>query len=197
MTDELLQGYPHPSGRAVTKELTELDKHCRAFIELSPFAVLSTATPDGEPDVSPRGGLPGFVRVIDGTRLMLPDRVGNNRLDSLRKVAVNPRVCLLFFVPGVDETLRVYGRAELLDAVAAPAVAAERGRAPRSVLVLHVDRAFFHCAKALMRSRLWDPESRIPRESFPTMGQIMRDHAGGSGPVEDQQSMLDRYSAQL
>lgn len=197
MTDELLQGYPRPAGRAVTKELTELDKHCRAFIDLSPFAVLSTATPDGEPDVSPRGGLPGFVRVIDSTRLMLPDRVGNNRLDSLRKVAVNPRVSMLFFVPGVDETLRVYGRAELLDVVSAPAEAAERGRDPRSVLVLHVDRAFFHCAKALMRSRLWDPESRVPRESFPTMGQIMRDHAGCGGPVEDQQAMLDRYSAQL
>lgn len=197
MTDELLDSYPRPAGRAVTKELAGVDKHCRAFIELAPFVVLSTATPDGAPDVSPRGGLPGFVRVLDGNRLMLPDRVGNNRLDSLRKVTANPRVSMLFFVPGIDETLRVYGRAELLDAASAPVDATERGRGPRSVLVLHVDRAFFHCAKALMRSRLWDPEARVARESFPTMGQIMRDHGGGSGPVEDQQTMIDRYSAQF
>jgi uncharacterized protein len=195
--ENVLASYPSPSGRAVTKEITQLDEICRAFIEMCPLAILSTASPDGDPDLTPRGGEPGFIRVLGPDRLLLPDRPGNNRLDNLRKVAANPRVALLCLVPGIDETLRVYGRAALLPAEEVAADTSERGRPARSVLLIHVDRAFMHCAKALMRGRVWDPDARVPRDSFPTMGEIMRAHAGGGGPVESQEEMVRRYQPQL
>lgn len=191
---ELLAGYPPATGRALAKEIDHIDRHCRAFIELAPFAVLATSGPGGEPDVSPRGGAPGFVRVLDEHRLLVPDRPGNNRLDSLRKIAGNPQVALLFMVPGIDETLRVYGTAELISADASPVPVTEHGREPRSVLAVQVSKAFFQCAKALMRSALWDPASRVERDVFPTMGTVMRDHALTTGPVESQADMVRRYT---
>jgi len=181
----------------VAKEITELDQHCQAFLALCTFAVLSSATPEGDPDISPRGGAPGFLQVLDNRTLMLPDRLGNNRLDTLRKVAGNPRVALLCLVPGIDETLRIYGRAELRSTVDAPIAATEHGRPPRSVMVINVDRAFMHCAKALMRGRLWDHDAQVPREAFPTAGEVLRAHTGASGPVESQEDMLLRYRSQL
>ena len=197
MGENVLTSYPSPSGRAVTKEITQLDEICRAFIELCPLAILSTATADGDPDLTPRGGEPGFIRVLGPDRLLLPDRPGNNRLDNLRKVAANPRVALLCLVPGIDETLRVFGRAELLPADAVDIDTSERGRPARSVLLIHVDKAFMHCAKALIRGRVWDPDARVPRDSFPSMGEIMRAHGGGAGPVESQEEMIRRYQPQL
>lgn len=115
VSDEVVSSYPAPVGRAVAKEITELDEHCRAFLALCTFAVLSSATPDGGPEVTPRGGEPGFLRVLDPHTIVLPDRAGNNRLDSLRKISINPRVALLCMVAGIDDTLRIYGRAELTD----------------------------------------------------------------------------------
>lgn len=197
MSDEVLSAYPQPTGRAVAKEITRLDEHCRAFLALCTFAVLSTATRDGEPDVTPRGGVPGFLAVLDPQTLLLPDRAGNNRLDSLRKVAVNPRVALLCLVPGIDDTLRIYGRAELRSADDAPVGAVEHGRPPRSVLVVRVERAFLHCAKALMRGRLWDPSAQVARSAFPSTGEVLRAHTGASGPVESQEEMLRRYQPLL
>lgn len=197
MPNRVLSSYPAPAGRAVTKEIDELDEHCRAFLALCTFAVLSTASPDGEPDVSPRGGEPGFLYVLDARTLMLPDRLGNNRLDSLRKVALNPRVALLCLVPGFDETLRIYGRAQIRTADDGPVQALEAGRPPRSVLVMSVDRAFLHCAKALMRGRLWDSAAQVPREAWPSMGEVLRAHTGASGPVKSQEDMQRRYQTQL
>ncbi len=165
--------------------------------ELSPFAILSTADADASPDLSPRGGPPGFVRVLDEHTMLLPDRPGNNRLDSLRKVAENPRIALLFLVPGVEETLRVYGSCELVAAGELTLDLADHGRAPRSALVVHVTYAFFHCAKALMRSGLWDQQEQIDRADFPTMGELMRAHAGVTGPAESQEQMRERYTAGL
>jgi len=197
VTDELLGSYPAPGGRAVCKEIAELDEHCLAFLALCTFAVLSSATPDGEPDVSPRGGEPGFLRAVDANTLVLPDRPGNNRLDTLRKVSVNPRVALLCLVPGIDETLRIYGRADLRSTPDAPVEVTEHGRPPRSVMVITVDRAFLHCAKALMRGRLWDTESQVPRAAWPSTGEVLRAHTGADGPIEDQADMLRRYRTQL
>jgi uncharacterized protein len=196
MGEDVLARYPSPSGRAVSKEITQLDDYCRAFIALCPFAVLSTASADGDPDLTPRGGEPGFLRVLSPGRLLLPDRAGNNRLDNLRKIAANPRVALLCLVPGIDETLRVYGRGELLPTTAVPGDTSERGRPARSLLLIHVERAFMHCAKALMRGRLWDPAAQVPRDSFPSMGEIMRAHAG-TGSAESQEEMVRRYADQL
>ena len=172
----MLAGYRAASQRVQDKVIDHLDEHCTAFIRLSPFATLATASPDGWPEVSPRGGDPGFVRVLDGNRLALPDRQGNNRIDSLHNLAANPRAALMFFVPGIDETLRAYGTTALLPADALDVDLTDFGKAPLSVLVLQVERAYFQCSKAVMRSGLWHPERRVDRSVFPPFSQVLRDH---------------------
>jgi uncharacterized protein len=172
----VLERYRVPNQRVLDKVIHRIDEHCAAFVRLSPFAVLSTASADGEPDVSPRGGDPGFVKVLDEHRLLLPDRQGNNRVDSLRNLAANPRAALMFMVPGIDETLRVYGRTALHGPDDLGLDLTEFGRPPLSTLVLHVERAYFQCSKAVMRSELWNPESRVERSVFPPFSQVLRDH---------------------
>ncbi len=194
---ELAGIYPEPKGRAVTKELRRLDVHCRRFISLSPFLVMATASRAGRMDASPRGGPPGFVRVVDDETLWLPDYTGNNRLDSLRNVVETGRAGFLFLIPGVDETLRVNGRARLrTDAQAVGAFTSER-RPPRTVLEVTVEEAYLHCAKALMRSALWDPESRQDRSVLPSTGQMLNDQTGAWGPAETQEEMVARYRPDL
>jgi uncharacterized protein len=141
--------------------IDRLDGHCRRFIELSPFCVLSTVGSDGGPDLSPRGGEPGFVRVPDEHTVVLPDRPGNYRLDNLANAAVRPAVALLFMVPGIEETLRVYGQAEVVTLDHARRLALGVDSKGRTELRITVTRAFFHCAKAIMRSRLWDPATQV------------------------------------
>ena len=172
----VLERYRAPGQRVLDKVIHRIDQHCAAFIRLSPFATLATASPDGDPDVSPRGGDPGFVRVLDEQHLAMPDRQGNNRVDSLRKLAGNPRAALMFFVPGIDETLRVYGTTTLAAPDALGIDFTEFGRAPLSVLVLEVERAYFQCSKAVMRSGLWDPDRRVERSAFPPFSEVLRDH---------------------
>jgi PPOX class probable FMN-dependent enzyme len=174
--EHVLERYRAPGRRVLDKVIHRIDRHCAAFIALSPFATLATASPDGEPDVSPRGGDPGFVRVLDEQRLAMPDRQGNNRVDSLRKLAANPRAALMFFVPGIDETLRVYGTTTLVAPDALGIDFTEFGRAPLSLLVLQVERAYFQCSKSVMRAGLWDPERRVERSAFPPFSEVLRDH---------------------
>jgi PPOX class probable FMN-dependent enzyme len=174
---DALTAYRPPSQLVQDKVIDRLDRHCRDFIALSPFATLATADAHGWPDVSPRGGDPGFVHVLDEHRLALPDRPGNNRIDSLRNVAANPRVALLFFVPGIEETLRVYGTAAAVPPEELAVDLTEFGRAPRSVLVVQVDRAYFQCAKAVMRSGLWDPQRQVERSAWAPFSQVIKDHA--------------------
>lgn len=185
--------YPPPHERAVKKQLARLDRHCRSFIGLSPFLVISSKGTDGLADASPRGDLPGFVALLDDTTIAIPDWPGNNRLDTLTNILSNPAVGLLFLVPGVDETLRVNGEAELRDDEELRARFARSGKLPRLVILVHVREAYMHCAKALMRSRLWDPAARVDRSALPTMNEMMRDQTGGEGPVEPQREMVDRY----
>jgi uncharacterized protein len=193
---ELRALHSAPTERAVRKELDRLDRHCRRFIALSPFLVMATADADGRLDATPRGGDPGFVEVADDFTLLLPDRPGNNRLDSLTNLTERPDVGLLFMIPGVDETLRVNGAAELrTDPDLVERFQVGR-RPPAIVLAITVRQAYLHCAKALMRSRLWDPDARIDRTELPTMGEMMRDHAG-SGAAESQAAMVERYREQL
>jgi uncharacterized protein len=166
-------GTVHPL--AVRKVLSRLDPHCRAFIALSPFAVLATSDGAGGVDASPRGDAPGFVAVLDDTTLLLPDRPGNNRVDSYGNIVAHPGVGLLFFVPGINETLRVNGDARVITDAALLGPLAVHSKAHSAGLLVTVTEVFFHCAKALMRSHLWDPSTQVERSTFPSLGKIIAD----------------------
>jgi len=185
--------YPSPSERALKKQLDKLDRHCRSFIGLSPFVVISSVGADGLADASPRGDRPGFVQILDDHTIAVPDWPGNNRLDTLSNIIVRPSVGLLFLVPGVDETLRVNGEAELRDDEDLRSLFERSGKLPRLVILVHVKEAYLHCAKALMRSRLWDPTSRIERSLLPTMNEMLQDQIGVAGSIEPQEEMIERY----
>ena len=172
----MLASYRPPSQLVLDKEIDHVDAHCAAFIGLSPFAMLSTASPDGWPEISPRGGGRGFVHVLDEHRLALPDRPGNNRVDGLRNLAANPRAALMFFVPGFDETLRVYGSTSVVGPDDLDVDLTEFGKPPRSVLVVQVTSAYFHCAKAVMRAGLWDADAQVDRATFTPFGRVIKDH---------------------
>ena len=176
--DQLRDLYGSPSERAVRKQMATLDKHCRTFIAHSPFLVLGTAGADGSLDVSPKGDAPGFVAVLDERTLLLPDRPGNNRLDGLRNLVDNPHVGLIFFIPGVQETLRVNGRGRITTDKALLAPLAVQGRLPRTGLVVAVEEVYLHCAKALIRSQLWDPARQVERSTLPSMGRMLADQIG-------------------
>jgi uncharacterized protein len=167
---------PPPDARPWQKEIPALDDHCRAFIAHSPFLVLATAGPDGRCDASPRGGPPGFVRVLDDHRLAFGDLPGNRRQDSHRNLIATGRAALLFMVPGRTETLRINGRACLTrDPDVLEAVALD-DTAPSLAVGMQVEVAFLHCAKALLRSRLWRPEDWLELEGLPSSARILRDH---------------------
>lgn len=198
--EDLRQLYAHPKERAVKKQLTALDKHCRAFIALSPFVVLASHGPaaqGGTMDASPRGGAPGFVLAPDAHTLLLPDAPGNNRLDTLENIVHTGKLGLLFMVPGVDETLRINGTAQLSTAPGRLALFAGAARLPKLVIEVKVAEAYLHCAKALMRSRLWHADAQTPRSALPTMGEMLRDQTGSDAMFETQEQMLARYTADL
>ena len=181
--------YGAPSGAAVEKELDYIHPHYRRLIEASPFVVLATAGPDGL-DTSPRGDPKGFVAVEDEKTVLIPDRRGNNRIDSLRNIITDSRVALLFLIPGVGETLRVNGRAIISTAPALLERFAMDGRLPRSVIVVSVDTVFFQCSRAIWRSKLWDPAQQIERGSLPSLGTIVSD-------VSQARIKADQYDAGL
>ncbi|MDE0121333.1 MAG: pyridoxamine 5'-phosphate oxidase family protein [bacterium] len=191
---DLRETYRPPAPRAAQKVLDRLDEHCRNFIALSPFCVLSTSNAAGQPDASPRGDPPGFVRVLDERTLLLPDRPGNNQVDSLQNVVANPGVGLLFFVPGMNETLRVKGKAEIVTGQGLLEPMAVGGRAPLSGLKVTVEEAFLHCGRALLRGRLWDPSARIERSSYPSYGQVLADQIAGAdaGRIDAEEEEANR-----
>jgi len=177
ITDEAALRRLHhaPMSRATDKTLRGLDAHCRKIIALSPFCIVATQGPGGA-DVSPRGDPPGFVREINDRTLLLPDRVGNNRLDGMTNLFVNPRIGLLFLVPGMNETLRINGTARVTDAPRLLAGSAINGRAPKVGLVITIEEAFLHCGKALIRSALWDAARHIDRGVLPSYAEMLLDH---------------------
>lgn len=189
---ELRAAYGAPSELAVKKSLTRLDEHCRQFIARAPFLCLSTAAGDGSADVSPRGDAPGFVRVLDEHTLFVPDRLGNNRIDSMINLLDNPHVGLIFFIPGVNETLRVNGVARIVLQSELLAESQVDGKTPKSGLLIEVREAFLQCAKALIRSRLWRSEQLLPRNQFPTLGKILVDQIGLTMPVAELDALIDQ-----
>ncbi len=193
ITDEaaLRARFKAPARLAMMKELDHLDRHCRRFIELSPFLCLATSRPDGGADNSPRGDAPGFVEVADDKTLILPDRPGNNRIDSLSNIVHNPHVGLLFFIPGFTETLRLNGRAVLVTAPDILSRHAIDGRAPGLAVVVTVEQVFLQCSKALIRSRLWQEDAKVDRKSLPTLGQMIADVVDAKASAETVRSYDD------
>ncbi len=167
--------YKRPSSGAAAKTLLRLDRHFQKFIELSPFLCLGTTGPDGLGDVTPRGGEPGFVHVLDATHLAMPDRPGNNRLDNLTNILYRPGVGLLFTIPGFEDTLRVNGIAQLTTDATLMQRFIANDKLPLSVIVIEVKEAYLHCGKAIRRAGLWNAEAQIDRRTYPTAGQILRD----------------------
>ena len=172
---ELRAAYREPGDIPVRKEMRRLDAHARHFLELSPFVLIGTQDLDGHADVTPKGDRPGFAQALDDQTLIIPDRPGNNRLDTFENIVVNPAVGLLFVIPGMDETLRVNGEGRLtLDESLRERLAVD-GKPALSVLVVKIGAVYMHCAKAFMRSKLWSPQTWPPRAEFPTLGQILSD----------------------
>ena len=197
-TIEQLRGlYAPAKERAVKKQLSALDVHCQRFIELSPFVVLSSIGVDQMLDASPRGGTPGFVKSVDAHTLLIPDSPGNNRLDTLENIIHTGKVGMLFLIPGMDETLRVNGTACLSVAPADIEQCTTEIRAPKLVIKVVVSQAYLHCAKAFMRSKLWDSQSHIERALMPSMGEMINEQAQMTTPSETQEEMLARYRAEL
>jgi len=189
--------YGLPSGASVEKEIDYLHPHYRRLIAASPFFVLATSGPDGV-DASPRGDAPGFVVVEDEKTLLIPDRRGNNRIDSLRNIIANPHVALLFLIPGIGETLRVNGRAEISTDPALLERFRVEGSPPRSVIVIRVDTVFFQCARAIFRSKLWDSAQHIERGSLPSLGTILADITRGRfDGKEYDKGLYDRLKGSL
>jgi len=196
--DQLRQLYAMPAERALRKQQAALDAHCQRFIALSPFCVLATGGAAGAlMDASPRGGTPGFVHVHDAQTLWIPDAGGNNRLDSLSNLLHDPRIGLVFMVPGVNETLRINGTARLRDEPAWTGHFAGAHFTPKLVIEVQVREAYLHCAKALMRSRLWQAEAQVERSALPSMNQMIHAQIGLDTPPESQAAMEQRYQQQI
>jgi PPOX class probable FMN-dependent enzyme len=187
--EALVALYGEPYGPSIVKETDRVTAHYRAFIEAAPFFALATAGADGL-DCSPRGDAPGFVRVRDDKTLLIPDRRGNNRADSLRNILHDPRVALLFLIPGCGETIRVNGRAAISTDPELCASFAVNDKMPRAVLIVSVERIYYQCAKAIVRSKLWDPSRQIERKSLPSSGTILAELTGGKlgGEAHDREA---------
>ena len=197
-TEEQLRTLYGPAKeRAVKKQISRLDQHCRDFLALARFAVFSTCDTENNLDASPRGGQAGFIKVIDDNTVIVPDWTGNKRLDTFSNLLDTPGIGAIFFVPGVDETLRINGTASLRSDEALTSLCEVDGRFPKLVVHIVVKEAYLHCAKAIMRAQLWAPDAKVEREALPTMNEMLRDQLGQSEPAEPQEAMLGRYETEL
>jgi uncharacterized protein len=195
--EELTALYDTPSDIAIAKEIDHVSDHYRAFIEAAPFFALATAGPEGL-DCSPRGDAPGFVCVADRKTLLVPDRRGNNRIDSLRNIVRDPRVALLFLIPGVGETIRIDGRAALSVGPDLLARFVVNDKPPTCVIVITVEHVFYQCTKAIVRSKLWDSAQHVDRRTLPTTGAILAAQTSGRlGGTEHDRGQLERTMAKL
>ncbi len=189
--EALREHYRQPAQRSLDKEVDHLDVHCRDFIAHAPFVVLATVSGEGRVDTSPKGGPPGFVAVLDDHTLAVPDMSGNNRLDSMSNIVTAGGASLLFLVPGTDETLRVVGNASLSVEVDVLDACPVDGMRPNVAIVLEVQTAYIHCAKALRRSGLWEPDRWPDTSTMATPACMLRDHVGLEATVEQTAAALD------
>ena len=199
--EELRQLYGAASERASLKGIPQLDRHAQQFIALSPFVVLASSNVSGQMDASPRGGDPGFVKVIDPQTLLISDAPGNNRLDTLENILDTGQLGLLFMLPGFDETLRVNGQASLSTDPSECQLCTDARRAPVLVIRVNVQSVYLHCAKAFIRAQLWNTSKHTPRHLMPSMGEMLRDQIqstqGRAIGVETQEEMMARYRQSL
>ena len=196
-TAQLREIYGFPSGRAKDKVLTKLDKHAIHFINSSPFLILSSADSEGNMDASPRGGEPGFVAIANSNEILIPDFKGNNRIDSLANIVETGKAGMIFFVPGIDTTLRINGSAMITTSNDALNHFSNSEKRPISCISIKVEESFLHCAKALMRSKLWDEDSMTSADDFPTLGLMLKDQLGTPGEPETREAMIERYQKDL
>jgi PPOX class probable FMN-dependent enzyme len=195
--EQLRESYGAPSERALKKQLSRFDKHCRDFIARSPFLVIASADPSGRCDASPKGDAPGFVQVIDDTTLLIPDRLGNNRIDTLANLLARPGIGLIFFVPGINETLRVNGKSLITTDPALLEPLVVNGKVPRCAILVTGEEIYFHCGKALIRSDLWNPDKQVRRSDFPSLGRILADQIGGISVEESERYTAESYKTRL
>jgi PPOX class probable FMN-dependent enzyme len=189
--------YDKPFGPSMVKEIDHVNAHYRAFIEAAPFFAMATSGPDGL-DCSPRGDPPGFVRVADEKTLLIPDRRGNNRIDSLRNLLHDPRISLMFLIPGCGETIRINGRAVISTDPGLCKSFVFNDKTPRSVIIVTVERVYYQCAKAIVRSKLWDPATQVDRKTLPTPGTILAGLTNGAmGGPEHDRTAPDRLKATI
>lgn len=198
--EALREAVGEPTASIAEKEMPKLDKHARHFLSLSPILFISTVGTDGQADISPRGDPAGFVKVIGDNTILIPERPGNRRADTMSNIIENPghSVALIFLLPGVEETLRASGRARVIDDPAVLEDMAVRGKVPQLGILVEIDEVFFHCAKALKRAQLWDPDTRIDRKEFPTLAQITRDQRETDTPLEEiEERIRESYETRL
>lgn len=194
---QLREIYKQPSGRAKIKVLTALEKHSKNFIKESPFVVLATVSKTGTMDASPRGGGPGFVKIVSDTEIRIPDYKGNNRVDSISNILETASIGLLFMIPGIDETLRLNGTATLTTSPDVLASFTDEPRPPISCIVVQLEEVFLHCAKAFMRSKLWAAESKKDPNNFPSIGRMLNDQLKSTETPETREAMQARYTKDL
>ncbi len=195
--EELRDLYGWPKGRAKVKVLEQLEKHSKNFILHSPFFVMSTYDQNGRSDASPRGGKPGFVRILDDHTLLIPDSKGNNRVDSLVNIVETGHIGCLFLIPGIDESLRINGTATITTNAEYIDMFLEEQNPPKACIEISIDEVFLHCAKALMRSELWKSTYRVERPGFPTIGTMLNEQLRTDTPLESQEDMVKRYKKDL
>lgn len=188
--DELRKILGVPVKFVIDKVFPHLDQHSRHFISLSPFLCIGTSDADGGQDVSPRGDPPGFVKVIDDRTILIPERPGNRRADTMTNLTENPNVGLIFLLPGVEINLRMNGRARIVRDPELLSGMEVRGKGPELGILIDIQEVYFHCAKAIMRSKLWDPETRIERKDFPTHAQVTRDQQDPGGDLAPHEARI-------
>ena len=194
--ERLRQLYRQPSYRVLDKVIDHLDQICRSFIVACPFVVVATRGADGRLDLSPKGDPPGFILVLDDKTLAIPDRPGNNRLDTFQNLLVHPEIALFFLIPGNGDSLRISGKGRIARDLALELRLATNGKPPSAVLIVTVEEAFLHCAKAVTRSKIWQPEFWPDRSGVPTLAEAMVEHGKLCDTVHEMQAIIDKDAAE-